>query len=211
MREDRSKVRGYFTKTADENLWRLEETETISGQLWSGLMSVYVDDILMSGEEEAIAAALTTLQSTWATSSVEWASPTTPVHFCGFEVTIDEEGDGYRVSQKKYEQELLTRWKVGMPLSFPHFKLGEADCEQEEEVDRNKVREAQALAGSLLWLSTRSRPDLSYGVAAVSRLVARNPVKAIEIAHVLLAYIKGTPGDLHYSRWVKEKWGPVDS
>ena len=207
VRGDRN-VRGYFVKTADDNLWRLEETDTISGEeVWSGLMSVYVDDILMSGEEEAIAAALTTLQSTWATSSVEWASPTTPVHFCGFEVTMDEEGDGYHISQQKYEQELLARWKVSSSLSFPHFKLGEADCEQQPEVDINKVREAQALAGSLLRLSTRSRPDLSYGVAAVSRLVTRNPVKAIEVAHVLLAYIKGNPGDLHYARWVKQKWG----
>ena len=207
VRGDRN-VRGYFVKTADDNLWRLEETDVISGEeIWSGLMSVYVDDILMSGEEEAIAAALTTLQSTWATSSVEWASPTTPVHLCGFEVTMDEEGDGYHISQQKYEQELLARWKVSSSVSFPHFKLGEADCEQQPEVDINKVRAAQALAGSLLWLSTRSRPDLSYGVAAVSRLVTRNPVKAIEVAHVLLAYIKGNPGDLHYARWVKQKWG----
>lgn len=198
-------VKGVFNKTADENL---EETDQISGQkVWSGLMSVYVDDILLSGEEEAVSAALQSLSSTWATSSVEWASTSTPVHFCGFEVTVDEEGNGLHISQRKYEQELLARWAVGEPLAFPHFKVTEEDLEQRSEVDRTLVREAQALAGSLLWLSTRSRPDLAFGVAAVSRLVTRNPSKAIEIAHVLLAYIKNTPGDLHYPQEVKEKWG----
>lgn len=59
----------------------------------------------------------------------------------------------------------------GRSLTFPHFKIGEEDCEQQAEVDRAQIREAQVLAGSLLWLSTRSRPDLAYGVAAVSRLV----------------------------------------
>lgn len=109
-------MKGSFIKTADENLWRLEEVDQTSAEMvWSGLMSVYVDDILLSGEEEAVGAALKALSSTWATSSAEWASTTNPVHFCGFEVTMDEGGGGLHLSQKKYEQELLARWPVGDP------------------------------------------------------------------------------------------------
>ena len=118
MKEDR-KVRGNFIKTADENLWRL------SGERhWTGLMSVYVDDILLTGEEMALSSALTSLQATWTTSSVEWASPQNPVHFCGFEIKTDEKGDGFHLSQQKYEQEILARWNVKESSAFPNFKIG---------------------------------------------------------------------------------------
>ena len=209
-REGRN-VRGYFVKTADENLWRLEEADTETGEnLWTGLMSVYVDDILISGEDSAVSAALTSLQATWTTSSVEKATPTSPVHFCGFEISADEHGDGFHLSQQKYEQEILTRWNVKEASTFPNFKVSETDMEPPDSVDKVQIREAQALAGSLLWLSTRSRPDLAYGVAALSRLVTRNPAKAIEIGQSLLAYVKGTPGDLHYPQKIKKKWGSRD-
>ena len=165
-----------------------------------------MDNILISGEEATVSAALSSLQATWTTSSIEWASSTSAVHYCGFEITANEEGDGFHLSQKKYEQEILARWNIKESTTFPNFKVSEADMETQDHVDKNQIREAQALAGSLLWLSTRSRPDLAYGVAALSRLVARNPARSIEIAHSLLAYMKGTPGDLHYPRWIKEKW-----
>ena len=78
----KKKVRGHFRKTEDENLWRLEEEDLKSGERhWTGLMSVYVDDILLGGEEETLKAGLLSLQATWATSSVEWASVHDAVHF----------------------------------------------------------------------------------------------------------------------------------
>lgn len=79
--------------------------------------------------------------------------------------------------------------------------------DSQEEID---PQEAQALAGSLLWPSTRSRPDLTFGVATLSRMVTKNPAKAIEIGRILWAHVKGNPGDLHYSRVIKNKWGPRD-
>ena len=40
--------------------------------------------------------------------------------------------------------------------------------------------------------------------------MTKNPAKAIEIGHVLLAYVKGNPGDLHYAREIQRKWGARD-
>ena len=42
---------GRFVPAGDDNLWRLLETSTKTGhESWAGLMSVYVDELLMSGE-----------------------------------------------------------------------------------------------------------------------------------------------------------------
>jgi hypothetical protein len=81
-------VEGSFKKTKDDNMWRLEEKELDSGHVcWSGLMSVYVDDILLAGEEgEAVQGAMRALSRPWAMSSVEWAEVNKPLKYCGIEI-----------------------------------------------------------------------------------------------------------------------------
>lgn len=86
---------------------------------------------------------------------MEWASSQDPVHFCGFEIKADEGGDGYHLSQQKYEQEILVRWDVKESSTFPNFKIAEEDFEGQGEKDIRLVREAQAMAGSLCG----SQPD----------------------------------------------------
>ena len=52
------------------------------------------------------------------------------------------------------------------------------------------------MAGALLWLTTRTRPDIAMGVAAACRLVTKNP------------HVRGNPAGLRYPRNVPaETWG----
>ena len=37
--------------------------------------------------------------------------------------------------------------------------------------------------------------------------MTKNPKKAIEVGQVMLSYVKGTPGDLHYTGKVRQVWG----
>ena len=152
---------GSFEKTKDENVWRLEELDESGYIHWNGLMSVYVDDILVTGEEFAVHGALQALSGVWTTSSVEWAGVDKPLKYCGFEISEDAKGDGFHVNQHMYEQEMLQRWNVDEGVEYPHYKVAE-DQEVEESPDPNDVRTAQAMAGSLLWLSSRTRPDLAH-------------------------------------------------
>lgn len=65
-------LHGRLHKTADENVWQLLETEVTSGAChWTGLMAVYVDDLLVSAEDKAAAAALEAISKVWAASEVE--------------------------------------------------------------------------------------------------------------------------------------------
>ena len=102
-------LEGRLVHSKDENLWRLVEVNKETGtENWAGLMSVYVDDILVSGEPQTVKLAMEAIQNTWALSEVEWASDK-PLRYCGFEISMGAAGDGFYVSQGMYEQELMTR------------------------------------------------------------------------------------------------------
>ena len=206
--KDGKELTGHFEKTADDNLWRLLEVDSQQQVRWGGLLCVYVDDLLFCGEEDVLQQALKAVESKWSCAAAEWASESKALKFCGMEITVDKEGNGLHLAQSGYEKEILERWQVKLRSEFPNFKISEADFEAVEHKDPQVLKEAQALAGGLLWLATRTRPDISFGVATMSRLMSRNPEKALQVGHALLSYIKAVPGDLHYFRDIpNDGWG----
>lgn len=54
------------------------------------------------------------------------------------------------------------------------------------------IRQAQREVGSLLWLVTRTRPDIMFSVSKLSSLVTRDPKKALDISTQIKGYLKGT-------------------
>ena len=192
--------KGRFVKSGDDNTWRLIEVQDGSTEeRWVGLLAVYADDLLISAPREVTQAAMEALATTWAISEVEYASSTHALRFCGFEIQANEDGNGFHLHQQMYEKELLARWPIDGSLSVPVFKVSEED-EEAKEFQAQDLATAQALTGALLWLSTRTRPELMHGVATMSRLLSKNPKKAVEIGYVLLKFIRGCPGGLHYTK-----------
>ena len=192
--------KGRFVHSGDDNMWRLIETcEDSEVSNWVGLLAVYVDDLLIAAPTEVIQSAMEALSQTWAISEVEYATADHALRFCGFEIQADENQDGFHLHQRMYEKELMSRWPVEGSLHVPVFKVTEDD-EGVKEFSPDELASAQALTGALLWLSTRTRPELMHGVATMSRLLSRNPKKAVEIGYVLLQFIKGCPGGLHYPK-----------
>ena len=57
---------------------------------------------------------------------------------------------------------------------------------------RRKVKEAQTIAGEVLWLTTRTRPDLCFSIQRMSSLSTKNPAKAVQFGIRMLRYLKGT-------------------
>ena len=193
-------VYGSFKKTPDDNMWRIEEEDKEQREVvWTGLMSIYVDDLFFSAEEGAIDAATKAIEKVWAISEVEKTGEGKIVKYCGFEISQAPDNNGFTLSQKDYEAEMMKRWNVTRGIEYPNFKITEEDENLTADVTPDSVKTAQSIAGALLWLATRTRPDLSVGVAAVCRLATKNPVKAIEIGRTLMEYLKGTPGSLHYT------------
>ena len=206
-------VQGAFRKTPDENVWRMEEFDEKSGEShWIGLMSVYVDDLLFTAEEGALDAAARAIEKVWAISDVEKTGEGRIVKYCGFEIEAAQDNhgnaDGFVVSQRKYEQEMIQRFGIEKSSEFPHVRLCEDDDTLADDIKAEDVKTAQSMAGALLWLSTRTRPDIAMTVATACRLSTRNPQRSIEVSHAVMQYIKGVPGGLHYPKGVpRDTWG----
>ena len=115
---------------------------------WTGLMSVYVDDLLFTAEEGSLDAAVLSIEEVWAISEVEKTGEGRVVKYCGFEIesVLDDNGlaNGFIVSQKKYEQEMIQRFGVEKSTDFPHVRLTEDDELPTGDIQPQDVRTAQS-------------------------------------------------------------------
>ena len=64
--------------------------------------------------------------------------------------------------------------------------------EEPEDFTREQLREAQAVTGELLWLSIRSRPDLSYVTGLMGRMSTKNVGFVCQVGQEAMEYIYGT-------------------
>jgi len=171
-------------------------------------MLVYVDDLLLIAEDGVIDAATKAIAEVWAISDVEKAREKSAIKYCGFEIEVAEKGNGYVISQRNYEQEMIQRFNIDQSLQYPSYKIAEGDEDPEGPITPSDIKMAQSMAGALLWLTTRTRPDIAVAVASACRLATKCPIKSIEISTVVMQYVRGHPGGLHYPRGVPEEtWG----
>lgn len=117
------------------------------------------------------------------------------MRFCGFE--LSQQGKGIRLSQEGYTRDLLERYQIeesdNISEVAPLPKLTDEDMEGNPTPQ--DLRSAQSLLGELLWLSTKTRPDLSFSVGALGRMVHKNPKRVCELGMQTLRYL-GRTADL---------------
>eukprot|EP00439_Symbiodinium_sp_Y106_P033715 s4969_g4.t1 len=58
--------------------------------------------------------------------------------------------------------------------------------------DAGLVKEAQGITGALLWVSTRSRPDVAYAVSRMGQQATKVPELSIAIGRQVLQYLNST-------------------
>ena len=148
---------------------------------------MYVDDILFIAPEEVVKSAAEEIQRHWTTSPLEVVSHGSTMKFCGVE--IEGINSGFRLHQESYARELLNRHQV--MEKTPCIKMLD-EPEAQEAPNPVSVRNAQILAGELLWLSGRTRPDLAMAVSKMSRWVTRAPEWACQFGNEILKYLNQT-------------------
>ena len=183
-----------FGQMEDGNLWAIQEVmETTSSatRVWGavlGYMIVYVDDVLMVGTREVTDSASSTIKRKWSTSNPEYAEPGgPPMRFLGIETQRLEDGT-YYLHQGSYVREVLERHGGGGVSTF--VRVPE---EKEEGVpDLTTVKEAQKITGELLWLASKTRPDISWAVMKMSQWAVKRPAWTLELGAAVLAYVRSS-------------------
>ncbi|OLP97902.1 Retrovirus-related Pol polyprotein from transposon TNT 1-94 [Symbiodinium microadriaticum] len=165
------------------------------GTMLVGILVVYVDDLLICGEADVIKGVTAAIRSLWKTSDLQLVSEGT-IRFLGIE--ISEYKEGLALSQSSFFEELVRLHNI--PASRRDLIPVAKDqatflIEEEEKIFTvAELRTAQQCAGELLWVSQRTRPDISYVASLVGSLATRAPRRAIQIAEKAIAYLQRTMG-----------------
>ena len=97
---------------------------------------------------------------------------------------------GHRLTQLSYLRELLQRFHVDAKSSVPMNKWVEPEIVGEPAL--GDAREAQAITGALLWISTRSCPDVAFAVSKMGQWATKVPKVTIDLGLQVLAYLHST-------------------
>ena len=185
---------------SEPELWII--IEEMSGVMY-GLMVLYVDDIAYFSSEDAILAVHEYIVSEWPASDLEWITESNSVRHLGVEIgrelRTSENGEVFRVytiGQAAYVQDLLQACNMTevSPTALPVPKewVESAENDEPEDYDEPTLRQAQRLVGEMLWLGTRTRPDLMFVITHAASLVAKRPSYVVRLGMRLLSYLAGT-------------------
>ena len=159
-----------------------------------GLVTCYVDDLLVLGSRLERESFLNHLRATWETSTPSHAEET-PTSYCGLELV--QTADGLFASQSRYVHELLQRHSdIPSSSASPCSSWREAfdDSESKDEpLEPAVVKQAQSLCGELLWLNVRARPELSFPISRMAQLTTRRPRDSLAIGQGILKYLRAYP------------------
>lgn len=153
------------------------------------LVAVYVDDIVLGGENEA------ELKSVKKRLSQRFEMKDLgPLHcFLGVKIVQDEASGSIWMGQPSYTEKILQKYgmaeckAVSTPAS-PDVKL--VPCANPDDVCDQQAY--QAIVGSLLYLSTKTRPDIAYAVSCIARFSAKPTREHWTAVKRVLRYLQGT-------------------
>ena len=186
---------------SEPNLWMIHEKSDLSGDAppcLRGLLMTYVDDMMIAGEESVVTSVMAALQSKWTTSTPDRVSAI-PIRFLGTEITKHEvQGrDVWLLSQESYIRDLIAQGGEEIkPRKIPITRDQSVLLEElEEGVTPEKVKRAQKEVGELLWLVTRSRPELMFAVSKMGSATTKAPDQVHEVYKQAMGYLLSHPSD----------------
>ena len=176
----------------EPNLWLVKKVEDdLNPEELVGLLLVYVDDFMPLGVEGVPQALMEKIKGTWESSEESWFGKE-PVRFCGVNISVTEQG--ITLDQMDYIKEIIDRNNVTGKSVIPMSK----ECSEPEAeigIPAEEIQTGQRLVGELIWLVTRSRPDLAYVVSRMSSFVSK-PRRCVQrTATQTLRYLNATKAE----------------
>ena len=187
-----------LTSTSESNLWSVVEKRNDKSGKVVGHVVVYVDDMMVCGPDSVVQGCLDRIAKEWSCSQPEWVCLGKWIKFCGFELRWGERG--LLLGQPSYIGELAHRHGVQQPRPVPFSK---PEVPEGVDVNADDVKKAQGLVGELLWLSVRTRPDISFRVAWMAQHITKCPQLVVKAAEEMVGYLLVTQSlGLSYERCV---------
>ncbi|KAK4381916.1 Retrovirus-related Pol polyprotein from transposon RE1 [Sesamum angolense] len=149
------------------------------------LVLLYVDDMLITGENEAEISCLRN------DLSVRFEMKNLGEIGCFLGLEVKKTGHGFFISQRSYAKNLLDRFGMGesngiaTPME-PYLKLN-----KEEGQPLRDERKFRQLVGSLIYLTT-TRPEIAFSVSVISQFMQSPRSSHLDAAKRILRYIKGS-------------------
>ncbi|CAI7843438.1 unnamed protein product [Closterium sp. NIES-54] len=177
---------GFKTSQADHNLFLLGEAEQLL------LLLVYVDDILLfSPSMEQIERTQKLLMDNFKCKMLG------DVHYyLGLQIERDVERRWLKVHHSHYISGVMERYGVtgGRTVMTPFpagFKMKKA-AEEDDVLEDEQRNEYQSLIGSVMYAAVHTRPDASFGVGQLARVVQLPTEEQLEVAKRLVRYLGST-------------------
>ena len=97
------------------------------------------------------------------------------------------------MSQEAFVRDVLKTWEMTncRSLVVPGEET-KVELPVEQNIDPDDVHRAQRLAGSRIWLSTRTRPDITDAQSRISSMATKAPKRAFLEGMRVLRYLSGT-------------------
>ena len=160
---------------SDPNVWQLIDTY-----------------LLVLGPRALVQSALSRIKEAWDLSTPEWLNSRDPVRF--LRVDIWKMPQGMLMNQESYIKDVLKRndetegGYSGIPISKDQSGLLD---EEEDQRSPEEIRLAQKATGELMWLGTRTRPDLMYVLSRMSQSTLKSPREVVKVGAQARAYLAG--------------------
>ena len=166
--------------------------------------STAIDDLLIQAENQVLHTFYKWVADKWEVDALDLLDYNHPIRFLGME--IHQTPEGIELGQEGFVRELLRSHKHNGAKSMsqgPKELLILSDEEEQalvnaEAIDLTgleaEVKEAQRRVGELMWLMSRTRPDLQYIVALMSSKLTKNPQMVNKLGQRLLDYLNETIG-----------------
>ncbi|CAE7281567.1 GIP [Symbiodinium sp. CCMP2592] len=187
---------------SEPELWTI--IDEVTGVLY-GLIVLYVDDIAYFSTKVIVKAVHEFVVKDWPASPLEWIGDVEPVRYLGVEIKTEarvaEDGSARRVftiGQSAYVRDLLRSYgmeecfSTQLPVPKDWIDQAENNDEPEEEITEEATKRAQRVVGELLWLATKTRPDLLFTTNHMASMLGRRPDYVHRVGLRVLAYLSGT-------------------
>ena len=184
---------------SDEQVWKMKRKG--SDQIL-GYVLVYVDDVLMIGIPEVMNDFYQLLSERWECDNLTKLTREEPIRFLGMELHLGERG--FELAQYGFVNELLrSHGHNGRRSTSQENRDAWLLSTEEEEAltsaaglqqvpESPELRLAQRRVGELLWLTSRTRPDLQYATSILASRVSKIPELVNELGTRLLDYLEET-------------------